>query len=209
MTVTGRGIWTPGPEEGFDFTTDLGVMAESIDLALEEVEDSALEAAQEGVPRRFPSKVSLGGWQASEGAVAYVTSEGALYLRQGGAWRVILHDTGWKAIPLASGYVAHQGTPSYRVLNSILYLKGTLRRTSGNMPTSGQNKISNPIPELVSRGYIPDDYDPAMCVGPTGGTLFRVYINPANELWYGGSSGYGSGSASYMSLAGASGVWVI
>jgi len=206
LTVTGRGIWTPGPEEGFDFTTDLGVMAESIDLAIGEVEAGA------NFYRGTVSERNAFLSQAQEGD-AWMDTNGDrfLWVKRGTVWvrERLTDDTGWKTIPLLPSYVAHQGTPMYRILNDVLYLKGTLRRTSGNMPNSGQTTISHPIPDLTARGFSGDSYDPALCVGPTGGTLLRVYLSEDNELRYGGSAGYGTGVASYVSLAGASGVWTV
>lgn len=61
-----------------------------------------------------------------------------MYQRNGNAgtytpWIPVLSDTGWKTLPLASGYQAYSGnTPQYRVLNGVVYYRGQVAPTSGN-----------------------------------------------------------------------------
>ncbi|MFI0939135.1 hypothetical protein [Streptomyces sp. NPDC021020] len=42
-------------------------------------------------------------------------------------------DTGWKNLPLASGYTTNVGTPGYRVKDGMVYLRGTFKKTSGDL----------------------------------------------------------------------------
>ncbi|MFJ3035572.1 phosphodiester glycosidase family protein [Curtobacterium pusillum] len=47
-------------------------------------------------------------------------------------------DTGWKALPLRSGYVAYDAnsTPQIRQLNGLIEMRGVVKPTSGNFPTT-------------------------------------------------------------------------
>jgi len=87
LTVTGRGIWTPDDGDNFDFTVDLGAMAESIDDAIDDVETDIEDSLADNYPPRFPSKSALDGWQPQDGAIAFVTADNRHYVRLNSEWR--------------------------------------------------------------------------------------------------------------------------
>lgn len=120
--------------------------------------------------------------------------------------------TAWHPIPTTNGFRPRPGgggPPEYCIWNNVIYFRGTIDHSSGNMPTSGQNTISNELTLLTEHGFAGDEFSVIMCAGPTGGTLMRVYLTEDNRLTYGGSSSYGNGTASYLAIGGASGAWFI
>jgi hypothetical protein len=121
-----------------------------------------------------------------------------------------LSDTGWIPLPLLSGFVNYStdsnGPPSYRIKNDILYLKGSIAASSGNLPVSGQIIFTSAVPDLV--GFTSSGYSGVMAVGPTGGTLGRLYLESNGSLRYGGSKAYGNGSMSYLTLSAYSGIHI-
>lgn len=127
----------------------------------------------------------------------------------GGKKVEVVEDTGWKPLSLASGYTTHaaDGTPMYRIKNGILYFKGSIAPSSGNMPTSGQVQITNSNPDLAQ--FYDSPYSGVMLAGPTGGTLARMYIGSGGTLTFGASGNYGNGNMSYISLRGLSGVYIL
>lgn len=132
-----------------------------------------------------------------------------VWRRINGSWEQFIDDTGWVNIPLAEGFAVYENkTPQARIRDEVLYLRGCIRASSGNMPVSGQVDVTGPIQMIADRAPHPNSaWDVAPCFGPTGGTLFRLYITADHTLRYGGSDKYGNGTASYMSLSGASGCW--
>lgn len=146
MTVTGRGIWTPDDGDNFDFTVDLGAMAESIDLALGDVEDSALEEAQEGVPRRFNTLSALQAWTPADGAIAFVTSDNRYYVRVSGGWRGVEEDSGWLPLPgNRSGGATGTDYAEYRKFGPSISIR---LRLTGSFPSSATNIWEGITPEL-------------------------------------------------------------
>lgn len=76
-------------------------------------------------------------------------------------------DTGWKTIPLASGYTASGQAPQYRVLNGIVYTRGAARRTTGDLPTGELTTIATLPTEARPSGAIRYSVTPTEINNPT------------------------------------------
>jgi hypothetical protein len=86
--------------------------------------------------------------------------------RQGGtggwtSWQMTTQDTGWKALPIASGYAAYTNTPApaYRILNGVVYYRGQIGKTDGTAFTgTGFTAVTalpaEAQPTLATGGYV-------------------------------------------------------
>lgn len=65
------------------------------------------------------------------GMETYLVAEGRKEYFDGTAWTTITPGQ-WKPITFGSGYAARSGSPSYRIVNGVVQMRGTLQRTGGN-----------------------------------------------------------------------------
>lgn len=172
-----------------------------------------------GGVRYFTDLNSLKDWNAPAGSTAFlkqsVTGNSYMYRvfeykRTGSS-----HSLSWtlwtmpefENLPLADGVRSHTSGdyPGYRIVSGVLYFKGTVSRTSGNWPTSGQVDISKEIPELAEASIPSDGYATGAMLGPTGGMIARGYLS-GGTVKFGATTNYGN-AASYLSLTGISGIF--
>ena len=75
------------------------------------------------------------------GMLAYSIAEDELDVYQAGGWTPLTPGP-WEAIPWASGYEEHSGTPGYRIVGQMVQLRGTVQKTSGSFPTNTLTTIA-------------------------------------------------------------------
>lgn len=199
-STTPDGLTTPGDDDVFNWVPQMATLAEDVQNALNRRGNALKGTVAER--NAYPGP--------QEGMIWVDTnSERRVWRYSNGQWVHFTQDTGWVNIPIASGFQAYQGrTPQARIRDEVLYLRGCISPVSGNMPTTGQVDITGSIQMIEDRKPHPNTaWDVVPCLGPTGGTIMRLYISDASTLRYGASNQYGNGNASYISLSGASGCW--
>lgn len=78
-------------------------------------------------------------------------------------------DTGWIGLTLASGYVAASRATQYRRIGNAVRLRGGIRPTSGNFPTSGVVTLAN-LPAAIR----PPQACDTVCATDISGTFTRL-----------------------------------
>lgn len=78
------------------------------------------------------------------GMETYLVAEGRKEYYDGTQWTTITPGQ-WKPIPFASGYVALSGSPSYRIVNGMVQMRGTGQRSNGAplVPMSQLHVVTN------------------------------------------------------------------
>ncbi|HEY7414512.1 MAG TPA: hypothetical protein VH593_04920, partial [Ktedonobacteraceae bacterium] len=93
-------------------------------------------------------------------------------------WVDIFYDTGWKTLPIASGYAAYTNTPApaYRIKNDVVYYRGQIGKTDGSAFGGTAFTAVNALPAeaqptLATGGYV-------LCaIGTSSGSISaRAYI---------------------------------
>lgn len=97
-------------------------------------------------------------------------------------WANPVSDTGWKTLPIASGYAAYTNTPApaYRIISGVVYFRGQVGKTDG---TAFAATSFNPVtalpaeaqPTLASGGYVM-----AAIATSSGSITARLYIGYSN-----------------------------
>jgi hypothetical protein len=98
-------------------------------------------------------------------------------------------DTGWKTLPLASGYAVQSAACGYRVKDGFGYLRGNLQRNSGNLPNSGVFKFATlpaeARPSITRYGVVATEWNSRTIDGQLVGFLqARVEIHSDGSCWY-------------------------
>jgi hypothetical protein len=82
------------------------------------------------------------------GMESYLIAEGRKDYWNGVAWTSITPGA-WQPLSFATGYVANSGSPSYRILNGEVQLRGTFKRSSGaNLPNTTETQFAT-LPDGV------------------------------------------------------------
>jgi hypothetical protein len=96
------------------------------------------------------------------------------YVWSGSAW-LFRGDTGWVALPPASGFSGGSPALQYRVLNGVVYLRGQLTKSSGNI---AQGDVLCALPTAIQT---PNKV--FVCGSSTAGGLMEVtYGGSANNI---------------------------
>lgn len=110
-----------------------------------------------------------------------------VYYRSGnqngwGPWVTVGGDTGWKTLPIASGYQASGSSPppAYRIKGDVVYYRGQIGKTDGSAFGATTFTAVNALPAeaqptLQASGYVMT----ALCTS-TGATGGRMYIGASN-----------------------------
>lgn len=112
-------------------------------------------------------------------------------------------DTGWITLPLASGYDAHAtpGTPKYRKIGSVVYLRGGVTNDAGSLPVSTNGVLVATLPD----GFYPNASHQYMGVpqSPTTAPIRWFVQSDGRILLYvhGASTAY-AGMATCFPIAG-------
>lgn len=98
-------------------------------------------------------------------------------------------DTGWKALPLVSGYATQSATCAYRVKDGIGYLRGNFKKTSGDLPKSVITKFATlpteARPGITRYGVMGTEFN-TYTVGGTSVGFFqaRVEVRSDGTCWF-------------------------
>lgn len=176
MPVNSRGVYYPDGATDANLQTILAAMADSI-------ANNSIGAGSNAYKGTSSERSSFG--LASEGDIWQDTSgEKKMWVFKSGTWVDVLtvQDTGWIALPLASGIIIHEGqTPKWRVLGDEMHLKGALKPSTGSFTTSYRDIIpSGGIPEYPG---IRNGWD-SVRVLPSGGGSFvgRSFIDAGGKM---------------------------
>jgi hypothetical protein len=145
------------------------------------------------------------GFATSQWCMSDTNSTLLVYYRSGNqngwtAWVLVGQDTGWKTLPLASGYKASSAnvTPVYRIKNGIVYYRGQVAPTSGSFAAAAVIIVSA-LPAEAQPDFTVCNY--VMCDVATSSNSYsaRAYIygsNPTNIY-----IGIGTAGAVYVDLS--------
>ena len=140
------------------------------------------------------------GWQIW---VRNSTTSASMYFRNAGSggwspWISVADDTGWKTLPLASGYQAAGSSPApqYRVKSDVVYYRGQVVPTAGSWTATASFVTALPAeaqPTLQTNGYV-------MVTAATGSNsyAYRLYIAAGNPAAI--TCGVGTSGGAYVDL---------
>jgi hypothetical protein len=98
-------------------------------------------------------------------------------------------DTGWKTLPLASGFATQSAACAYRVKDGIGYLRGNFKKTSGDLPKSVFTKFATlpaeARPGITRYGVMATEWN-SYTIGGVGVGIFvaRVEIRSDGTCWF-------------------------
>lgn len=112
-----------------------------------------------------------------EGMVCFVEADNTYYGRVGGEWVVLWSDTGWVNVSLASDWtVQGGGTPQVRRIGKLVYMRGTVRPTSGNVPSGASMVGTIPV------GFRPAPWMYYTIPASSPNTSIRLIVKSTGEL---------------------------
>lgn len=163
MVTTSDGIWTPDSTDQYALTTDLAATGSSMQTALN------VRAGRVGSTSSRNNFTSQG----RNGVTWWDTNQDALYVLVGGAWRRVApdNDSGWTTISeLGSDATAGSVPPAYRRIGDIVWLRGTVERTSGDI-NNGWAALRLPAAVHPASSMI------LSMAGSTGSDSMRVFVS--------------------------------
>ena len=116
-----------------------------------------------------------------------------------GPWITVANDTGWKTLPLASGYQSYGSSPApaYRVKGDTVYFRGQVAPTSGTWGVGAFAFVTalpaEAQPTLGAGGYVM-----VVCASGSNAIFHRVYIAAGNTATM--TCGVGTAGAAYVDL---------
>lgn len=125
-TTSPDNLFSPNPSDNYNLIADWATSMQSVQAAL--VQRANMYVGTSTQRTAFTSAPEGVHWQDTNGTKQE-------WVRQSNAWVATVDDTGWIAPTLPSGYTAENGL-GYRVRGGVLYFRGRIRRTSGNIDFS-------------------------------------------------------------------------
>lgn len=108
-------------------------------------------------------------------------------------------DSGWTTLTLATGFTSAGQTPGVRVINGIVYFKGTIQRTGGYVASTNYTPIAIGAIPVAMR---PVNRYQRQCAGSSGATLSRGIVNADGSI----DIGIGTVVPTYVDISGLAGM---
>jgi len=117
------------------------------------------------------------------------------------AWISVAADTGWKTLPIASGFIAYGSgpAPQYRVKDGMVYYRGQVAPSSGTWNT-GTFAFVTALPAEAQPTLSTNGYVMCMCATGSNAVSHRLYISAATPATI--TDGVGTAGAAYVDLTG-------